>query len=191
MEGRTALVTGGGTSVGRAIALALAARGVRIVVTGRDERALGETVGEVVHGGGYARHLAGDQTDPAHLASAVERARSVFGAPDIAVVAEASGAETALNTLAKHVGSPGRLLVALAVPSSGSSPLALAREVALSVRERAITCNAIVLDPSVEEDAAADAAELAVYLCTAAADRITGQAIAIGRLAVPGPAVLG
>ena len=184
-------MTGGGTSVGRAIALALAARGVKIVVTGRDEKALGETVGEVVHGGGHARHLAGDQTDPAHLAAAVERARSVFGALDIAVVAEASGAEIALNTLANLVGSPGRLLVALAVPSSGSSPLALARELALSVRERAITCNAIVLDPTTEEDAAADAAELAVYLCTAAADRITGQAIGIGRLAAPGTAVLG
>lgn len=179
-------MTGGGTSVGRAIALALAARGVRVVVTGRDEKALGETVGEVVHGGGKARHLAGDQSDPAHLAAAVERARSVFGAPDIAVVAEASGAETALNTLAKHVGSPGRLLVALAVPSSGPSPLVLARELSRSVRERAITCNAILLDPTTEEDAAADAAELAVYLCTAAADRITGQAIGIGH-----PAVLG
>ena len=180
------MVTGGGTIVGRAIALALAARGVRIVVTGRDEKALGETVGEVVHGGGKARHLAGDQADPTHLAAAVERAKSVFGAPDIAVVAEASGAETALNTLAKLVGSPGRLLVALAVAASGSSPLALAREIALSVRERAITCNAIVLDPTTEEDAAEDAAELAVYLCTAAADRITGQAIGIDQPAVRG-----
>lgn len=181
MEGRTALVTGGGTTVGRAIALALAARGVRIVVTGRDEKALGETVGEVVHGGGKARHLAGDQTDPGHLAAAFERAKGTFGVPDIAVVAEALGAEKALNMLAKHVGSPGRLLVALALPASGSSPLALARELALSVRERAITCNAIVLDPTTEEDAAADAAELAVFLCTTAADRITGQAIGIDR----------
>ena len=180
LEGRTALVTGGGTIVGRAIALALSARGVRIVVTGRDEKALGETVGEVVHGGGKARHLAGDQTDLAHLAAAFERAKGVFGAPDIAVVAEASGAETALNALAKHLGSPGRLILALAAGAGGSPSVALARELALSVGDRAITCNAIVLDPTTEEDAAADAAELAVFLCTTAADRISGQAIRIG-----------
>ena len=44
LHGKVALVTGGGEDVGRAIALALAARGVRVVITGREERALGETV---------------------------------------------------------------------------------------------------------------------------------------------------
>ncbi len=79
LEGKTALVTGGGKGIGRAIALALSARGVRVVVTGRQERALGETVGEIAHGGGKARHLAGDVRDPAHLAAAVARAHDVFG----------------------------------------------------------------------------------------------------------------
>jgi len=178
LEGRTALVTGGGTILGRAIALALSARGVRIVVTGRDEKALGETVGEVAYGGGKARHLAGDPSDPAHLAAALERATSVFSAPDIAVVADGKGAETALDTLAKRIGSPGRLLVALAGPTNGLS--SLVRELAVAVEDRAITCNAILLDPAVEEDGADDAAELAVYLCSGAGDRITGQAITIG-----------
>ena len=45
LDGKVALVTGGGKAIGRAIALALAARGVRVVVMGRTERALGETVG--------------------------------------------------------------------------------------------------------------------------------------------------
>ena len=43
LTGRSALVTGGGKGIGRAIALALSARGVKVVVTGRDEKALGET----------------------------------------------------------------------------------------------------------------------------------------------------
>jgi NAD(P)-dependent dehydrogenase (short-subunit alcohol dehydrogenase family) len=85
LEGQTALVTGGGKGIGRAIALALAARGVRIVVTGRVERALGETVGEIAHGGGKARHLAGDVRDPVHLAAAVDRAIDVFGRLDIVI----------------------------------------------------------------------------------------------------------
>src|SRR3954468_21803377 len=85
LEGKTALVTGGGEEMGRAIALALSARGVRIVVTGREEKALGETVGEIAHGGGKARHLAGDVRDPAHVSAAVGRAFEVFGGLDIVV----------------------------------------------------------------------------------------------------------
>ncbi len=89
LEGKVALVTGGGKGVGRAISLALAARGVRVLVTGRDERTLGETVGEVVFGGGKARHLVGDVRDRAHLDAAVARALEVFGGLDF-VVANAS-----------------------------------------------------------------------------------------------------
>lgn len=85
LDGQVALVTGGGKGLGKAIALALAARGVRVVVTGRDERALGEVVGEIAHGGGKARHLAGDVRDPVHLAAATARAVEVFGALDIAI----------------------------------------------------------------------------------------------------------
>jgi hypothetical protein len=178
LEGRTALVTGGGTILGRAIALALSARGVRIVVTGRDEKALGETVGEVVYGGGKARHVTGDPSDPAHLAAAVERATTVFGAPDIIVVADEAGAGTALTALAKRVGSPGRVLLALIEPATVRRLSPLVRE--LSLPGSPTTCNAITLDPAAAEDGADDAAELAVYLCSGAGDRIRGQTIALG-----------
>ena len=85
LEGKVALVTGGGDAVGRSIALALAARGVRVVVTGSDERALGETVGEIAYGGGKARHVAGDVTRPADVEAAAARAVEVFGGLDIVV----------------------------------------------------------------------------------------------------------
>jgi len=85
LDGRVALVTGGGRGIGRTTALALAARGARVVVCGRDEKALGETVGEIAHGGGKARHLAGDVRDPAHLGAAVGRAVDTFGGLDIVV----------------------------------------------------------------------------------------------------------
>jgi hypothetical protein len=182
LDGQTALVCGGGGVLGRAIALALAARGVRIVVTGPDERALGETVGEIVHGGGKARHLAGDVRDASHLEAAFVRATDVFGAVSIAVAAEEGGAgasmvETALGALARQLRGPGRLLVA---GSNACGPLvsdAGARTV--DRRAEGITCNAVIAD-GVFDDVADGVAALVVFLCSRAADGITAQAIAVG-----------
>jgi citronellol/citronellal dehydrogenase len=44
LDGRTALVTGGGSGIGRATALLLAGLGARVAITGRREEALAETV---------------------------------------------------------------------------------------------------------------------------------------------------
>lgn len=185
LEGRTALVTGGGTAFGRAIALALSARGVRIVVTGRDEKALGETVGEIVHGGGKARHVPGEGRASSALAVAVERAKEVFGGLDIVVDTELTDVEYTFDATLPHVRSPGRVIL-VGAAKSHDAPL----DATLVVRERAralsangVTCNAIVIgalgDGDDRDDVAADAGELAVFLCGRAADRITGQAITL------------
>lgn len=79
LEGRVAVIADGGSELGRAIALALSARGVRVVVYGREEKPLGETVGHVVFGGGKARHVVGP------IDAAAARAREVFGNVDIVV----------------------------------------------------------------------------------------------------------
>jgi NAD(P)-dependent dehydrogenase (short-subunit alcohol dehydrogenase family) len=179
LEGQTALVTGGGTFLGRAIALALSARGVRVVVTGKVEKALGVTVGEIVHGGGKARHLAGDVRDAAHLAAAVERALEVFGTLDIVVAAEASDVESAFGThVTGRMRTPGRLVAAVVDPSGASTKLVHDR--ALAVASHGITCNAILVAGSAAEDAAEDVAALAVFLCSRAGSRISGQAVALG-----------
>jgi NAD(P)-dependent dehydrogenase (short-subunit alcohol dehydrogenase family) len=186
LEGRTALVTGGGAPFGRAVALALSARGVRIVVTGRDEKALGETVGEIVHGGGKARHVAGEGRASSVLGTAVERAKEVFGALDIVIDTELTDVDYTFEATVPHVGSPGRLLLVTAARSPERSQEAMA----LVVRERArallpggTTCNAIVVANLAAgddgDDVAADVGELAVFLCSRAADRITGQSIAV------------
>jgi NAD(P)-dependent dehydrogenase (short-subunit alcohol dehydrogenase family) len=109
LEGQVALVTGGGKGIGEAIALGLSARGARVLVTGRSERELGEIVGEIVHGGGQARHLAGDVRDPAHARAAVARAIDTWGRLDLVVanagvagnvaLGETGGAERAKDIL--------------------------------------------------------------------------------------------
>ena len=82
LDGKVAVVEDGGSELGRAIALALSARGVSIVVCGPVEKPLGDTVGHVVFAGGKARHVVGSIDD------ATARAREVFGRVDIVIEAE-------------------------------------------------------------------------------------------------------
>ncbi|HXI20674.1 MAG TPA: SDR family NAD(P)-dependent oxidoreductase, partial [Gemmatimonadales bacterium] len=60
LAGKVALVTGGGSGIGRASAVALAGQGVRVVVAGRRPDSLAETVREIESGGGYATAVVGD-----------------------------------------------------------------------------------------------------------------------------------
>ncbi|ORA28741.1 SDR family NAD(P)-dependent oxidoreductase [Mycobacterium aquaticum] len=72
--GKTALVTGGGTGIGRASALALASRGAVVTVAGRTETTLKETVRLIDAAGGTARYVIADVTDEAQVELAVEAA---------------------------------------------------------------------------------------------------------------------
>jgi NAD(P)-dependent dehydrogenase (short-subunit alcohol dehydrogenase family) len=87
---RHALVTGGGSGVGRAIALVLAGEGIDVTICGRRETALVETArrGERVF------PMAADVTDEAAMAKLHESAEAARGPLDI-VVANAGMAESA------------------------------------------------------------------------------------------------
>jgi NAD(P)-dependent dehydrogenase (short-subunit alcohol dehydrogenase family) len=85
LEGQVALVTGGGKGIGQAIALELSSRKARLLVTGRDERALAETVGEIANAGGTARHLVADVREEEGAVRAVSRARELWGRLDVVV----------------------------------------------------------------------------------------------------------
>jgi len=73
---------------GRAVALALSARGASVLVTGRNERAIAECVGEIAHAGGKARHFVGDAQSEAGVRACVDAAVARFGAVHVAVIAE-------------------------------------------------------------------------------------------------------
>lgn len=64
LSGRTALVTGGGNGLGRAIALALGDAGVRVVVCGRTAATLEETAGVLEEAGHPVRTAIVDVADP-------------------------------------------------------------------------------------------------------------------------------
>lgn len=86
IEGRVALVTGGGTRVGRVIALALGKAGMRVGVHyARSERGARETAEEIIANGSEARTLPGDLTDPATAPRLIEHTAKVFGSLDVLV----------------------------------------------------------------------------------------------------------
>src|ERR1700726_496688 len=84
-EKATALITGGGTGVGRASALALAAEGCSVTVCGRTTTTLEETVGLIESAGGSARFVRCDVTDEQSVLGAVEVAIGDSGRLDFGV----------------------------------------------------------------------------------------------------------
>lgn len=70
--GRTALVTGGGSGLGRAIALSLGERDVRVIVAGRTPDTVAATASLIAEAGGDARSAIVDVVDAASVAGLAE-----------------------------------------------------------------------------------------------------------------------
>jgi gluconate 5-dehydrogenase len=85
LEGRVALVTGGSSGIGRAIAGALARAGARVVVVARKETELAATVEELTADGCRAAWVSADLSTREGVRAAAERAAEVSGEPDILV----------------------------------------------------------------------------------------------------------
>lgn len=85
LKGRKAIITGGTTGIGRAIAVLLASEGVDVFICGRTPEHLDDAlarIGEVGRGGGIAVDLA----KPEDLTRFFAEAQAYLGAPDIVIV---------------------------------------------------------------------------------------------------------
>lgn len=85
LENKVALVTGGGSGIGKAIALLYAAAGAKVVVADIDEKGGQETLDAIKAAGGTAIFLKADTAIPAAHQQLVEQTVRQFGGLHIAV----------------------------------------------------------------------------------------------------------
>ena len=85
LAGKIAIVTGGGTGIGRAVARAFAREGARLVVAGRTRARLDETAAEIQALGAQALAVPTDVTDEAQVMALFEATLQAFGRLDVLV----------------------------------------------------------------------------------------------------------
>lgn len=85
LEHKIAMVTGGGTGIGEAIAKTLAREGAKVAITGRRKDELERVVGEIEQKGGQALALPGSVTNEQDVQEAVAATVRRFGRLDILV----------------------------------------------------------------------------------------------------------
>ena len=81
-QGKVAVVTGGGTGIGRAAALALQGDGWNVVITGRRKEELDKTIALAKAGGGKMHAVAADVGKPDDVKRVFAETKKVFGRLD-------------------------------------------------------------------------------------------------------------
>jgi gluconate 5-dehydrogenase len=128
LTGRNALVTGGSSGIGKAIAWGLAAAGARVVLLARDVDRLTAAAAELSADGFDAATLACDVADRAAVEAAATAAAAPFGPVDILVNAAGLNIRKPLEalddadwnaTLDVNLEAPFRLTRALAPAMAG------------------------------------------------------------------------
>ncbi len=100
LQDKVAIVTGGGSGVGRASGLVLAAEGMIPVLVGRDAQRLDETARQIADQGGRSLPIAADVRDEGAVAALVRRTVDELGGVDALVMAAAVGLYGRIETYA-------------------------------------------------------------------------------------------
>ena len=85
LQGKVAWITGAGSGIGEAAALALAGEGATLVLTGRRREPLAQVAARIAAAGGQARVQPADLTDAAAVRAVGEFIRTTLGRLDILV----------------------------------------------------------------------------------------------------------
>ncbi len=85
LDGQVAIVTGGGTGIGRETARMLAAEGAQVVIAGRRKPPLDAVVAEIERGGGRAAARTADMEHPSDPAALAEWTLATYGRVDVLV----------------------------------------------------------------------------------------------------------
>ena len=98
LTGKTAIITGATSGIGRATAIKLAAAGAKILAVGRNESALAELKNEIEGSGGTVRPLRADVTTEGDLQKIVAETVATFNQIDILVNAAGNILNGSLET---------------------------------------------------------------------------------------------
>jgi 3-oxoacyl-[acyl-carrier protein] reductase len=85
LENQVAIVTGGGTGIGRGICIDLANRGAKVIITGRRLSMLDETKTIIEQNGGWAQSVVLDVSDKDNINEVIDQIHAEHGRIDIFV----------------------------------------------------------------------------------------------------------
>lgn len=129
LRGKTALVTGGSSGLGRAMGQALADGGAQVVLVARREAELAQAVKEISQSGGDVAMLVGNLADRAALEPLARQAADIFGPTDILVNAAGVNLRQPIDDVTLEAWD-------LHLQLHLGAPFFLSRAVARSMRER-------------------------------------------------------
>jgi len=98
LEGKVAIVTGGGQGIGRGIVLCLAEEGADVAIIDLNEETAGKVAGEVKEMGRHSLAVAADATNSSQVQEAVQKVADTFGKIDILVNNIGGGVRVKMTT---------------------------------------------------------------------------------------------
>ena len=85
LENKVALITGASKGIGEAIAVALAAHGVKVVINSRKQEELDKVASSIQSAGGLCTAIAGNAGEPASIKLLIDKTIETYGGLDILV----------------------------------------------------------------------------------------------------------